>query len=107
MAGDALIDVQRRETRDFREPRDQHLGATLTAIHRFGKALELGEQDRALPLGHPKVLARQVMLVPATVGHPADIVERPGQTIEIAVRSEEHTSELQSRENLVCRLPPE
>src|SRR5690606_39965095 len=27
--------------------------------------------------------------------------------LESAVRSEEHTSELQSRENLVCRLRPE
>src|SRR5690606_40416168 len=28
----------------------------------------------------------------------------PGQAAPIATRSEEHTSELQSRENLVCRL---
>src|SRR5690606_41486898 len=27
-----------------------------------------------------------------------------GQGVEVALRSEEHTSELQSRENLVCRL---
>src|SRR5690606_42164256 len=30
--------------------------------------------------------------------------ERAGVTIEAYLRSEEHTSELQSRENLVCRL---
>src|SRR5690606_42154934 len=29
---------------------------------------------------------------------------RPGRVPEVALRSEEHTSELQSRENLVCRL---
>src|SRR5690606_21887181 len=35
-------------------------------------------------------------------------VAAPGQTEQIGeLRSEEHTSELQSRENLVCRLPPE
>src|SRR5690606_35485699 len=33
----------------------------------------------------------------ASIGHPRVIVEK-------FVRSEEHTSELQSRENLVCRL---
>src|SRR5690606_41298914 len=32
--------------------------------------------------------------------------EKPGgvEVVELSVRSEEHTSELQSRENLVCRL---
>src|SRR5690606_42159452 len=30
--------------------------------------------------------------------------EKPLKSIPAAVRSEEHTSELQSRENLVCRL---
>src|SRR5690606_40864521 len=44
---------------------------------------QLGEADR----GHLRV----------TVGHPRDPVLVDG-------RSEEHTSELQSRENLVCRL---
>src|SRR5690606_40686523 len=32
---------------------------------------------------------------------------RSGRVRRTAPRSEEHTSELQSRENLVCRLPPE
>src|SRR5690606_40591915 len=31
---------------------------------------------------------------------------RPNSLLEIRTRSEEHTSELQSRENLVCRLLP-
>src|SRR5690606_41882134 len=30
--------------------------------------------------------------------------ERPEHDIDVVIRSEEHTSELQSRENLVCRL---
>src|SRR5207302_10873251 len=32
------------------------------------------------------------------------LAQQPLGPIEIALRSEEHTSELQSRENLVCRL---
>src|SRR5690606_41108344 len=38
---------------------------------------------------------------------PAGLLQRPGGAEDIALhraRSEEHTSELQSRENLVCRL---
>src|SRR5690606_41775549 len=38
---------------------------------------------------------------PGTAGQPAPAAGRPGRG---APRSEEHTSELQSRENLVCRL---
>src|SRR5690606_5942374 len=36
--------------------------------------------------------------------HPERPVRRPGGLQRRATRSEEHTSELQSRENLVCRL---
>src|SRR5690606_40970270 len=41
-----------------------------------------------------------------SISNTADIwrVVRRGQSLEWRVRSEEHTSELQSRENLVCRL---
>src|SRR5690606_39411778 len=35
---------------------------------------------------------------------PQEVVDRPTASINASVRSEEHTSELQSRENLVCRL---
>src|SRR5690606_40799218 len=51
--------------------------------------------------------------IPGSIGHQSDIAD-PAATedliarIEAAderIRSEEHTSELQSRENLVCRLP--
>src|SRR5690606_41956676 len=47
-------------------------------------------------------------------GKAADAVGKVGEEAAIAAqnvkaldRSEEHTSELQSRENLVCRVPPE
>src|SRR3712207_8844917 len=33
-----------------------------------------------------------------------DVVYRPRRSLEVAERSEEHTSELQSRQYLVCRL---
>src|SRR5690606_40911408 len=36
--------------------------------------------------------------------HPAEPFPLPIHTGDVRVRSEEHTSELQSRENLVCRL---
>src|SRR5690606_42077175 len=39
-------------------------------------------------------------------GRKALLIDRPvpDVAVEVAIRSEEHTSELQSRENLVCRL---
>src|SRR5690349_23428417 len=40
----------------------------------------------------------------AAVEAPAPILERLIETIEYEKRSEEHTSELQSRRDLVCRL---
>src|SRR5690606_39829107 len=51
----------------------------------------------------------QVVLSPDDVGDAADYL-LDGMTVTVAshqgtaIRSEEHTSELQSRENLVCRL---
>src|SRR5690606_42096593 len=46
----------------------------------------------------PTVELEGVMAVPARFGVPV------AEHVEVRVRSEEHTSELQSRENLVCRL---
>src|SRR3712207_6853207 len=37
-------------------------------------------------------------------GHPGEQLAHPGVRQQPAVRSEEHTSELQSRQYLVCRL---
>src|SRR5690606_41228069 len=49
--------------------------------------------DRQHALEHPVIVDHE------------QLVGMPGQLLETAqVRSEEHTSELQSRENLVCRL---
>src|SRR5690606_40557770 len=40
----------------------------------------------------------------AASGSPSELAARPSSTGPQPSRSEEHTSELQSRENLVCRL---
>src|SRR5207302_11363216 len=67
------------------------------------------DRDKARRLAHFGLLA--VDLEPARFGHdPALGLERfaldsgDSRGDEILRRSEEHTSELQSRENLVCRL---
>src|SRR3712207_9532224 len=41
---------------------------------------------------------------PGADQHPDRAEERPGAPVPEALRSEEHTSELQSRQYLVCRL---
>src|SRR5690606_42034595 len=56
-----------------------------------------GEGDVAAPLGGA-FHSRRLTLASSQVGHVSP-ARRPRWT-----RSEEHTSELQSRENLVCRL---
>src|SRR5260370_27331062 len=46
-----------------------------------------------------------VWLVAILVGKPAfALAEPPARTVSVTARSEEHTSELQSHLNLVCRL---
>src|SRR5690606_40726884 len=46
-------------------------------------------------------------VVPAGLGAADDLVAAGGEAELLVPRSEEHTSELQSREKLVCRLLPE
>src|SRR5690606_40835931 len=59
---------------------------------------------------HRERPARHVYRVPVAVEHLEDEVQilpdeqAPGAADVLILRSEEHTSELQSRENLVCRL---
>src|SRR3712207_7029158 len=55
----------------------------------------LDRDDQALP-------QRQAATGPAGVGHGRILVH--GRSDAVATRSEEHTSELQSRQYLVCRL---
>src|SRR2546430_10970721 len=42
--------------------------------------------------------------VAAHLAHARSVLELTGRPLEAEVRSEEHTSELQSQSNLVCRL---
>src|SRR3712207_7483618 len=68
----------------------------------------------ALPFGvisslaSPDVCTLKVLFVtPRKAGEPQPIDELPfaiGARLEVRLRSEEHTSELQSRQYLVCRL---
>src|SRR5690606_40048223 len=78
-----------------------------TTLFRSGRGRRRGE-DHLHPRGQRLVLVPDVHpLEPAQPAH----VEAPGhrfgdEEVQLALtdRSEEHTSELQSRENLVCRL---
>src|SRR5690606_41425030 len=65
--------------------------------------LQQGEGEfRALP--HPLLVALEDAIAEADVAAPQLVVELVDVARELVDRSEEHTSELQSRENLVCRL---
>src|SRR5690606_40588744 len=64
-----------------------------------GSAVGLAGQAATSLLGRGELVAGKPRLVDDEQGEPA----RPTRRIRIG-RSEEHTSELQSRENLVCRL---
>src|SRR5688572_31380734 len=61
----------------------------------FGECASLGGDDVAHHLIHGLVVTQ-------VAAHP--VVEAPHAALGQEVRSEEHTSELQSQSNLVCRL---
>src|SRR5207302_2906957 len=68
----------------------------------------LGEEPVDTPGRHPHIQHRRLVL-PEVVGREADRLEDGVAVgvlggLAVGLRSEEHTSELQSRENLVCRL---
>src|SRR3712207_8421874 len=72
----------------------------------FRSELDLGDVPAALPLlasqaGDPRVERRELALQRL---HLADLAARDAQVDALVHRSEEHTSELQSRQYLVCRL---
>src|SRR5690606_39930165 len=85
--------------------------ARLTAASASDQRRATGRRtDAKSPAGHPGHLPKFVGAGAAAGSDPATSNEvraqpdDPGQQRETAQRSEEHTSELQSRENLVCRL---
>src|SRR5690606_41389213 len=79
-------------------------------IWRKGIPRRLGRRTRRVaPSRSPLMPVPPASYFPSRSGAPA--VEpsfprgQPGLHLAHQIRSEEHTSELQSRENLVCRLP--
>src|SRR5690606_41463534 len=84
-------------------------------ICRFGTVHARGrfiEQQKFCPRGHCNGHAQQALLAirqrPAlllgAMRETDEVKQLPNLILEVLLRSEEHTSELQSRENLVCRL---
>src|SRR3989442_11169965 len=74
--------------------------------HGGSAAMRITTKGDTQMLQHSKLvrgalLAAMILTVGAGVGYGAP---SGSQTVSVAVRSEEHTSELQSRPHLVCRL---
>src|SRR5690606_41357444 len=78
----------------------------LLGRHRTGEPRALAGLAGLGPPGDDRALSRRAG---GGAGGPARGPPRqpPGTALHRRPRSEEHTSELQSRENLVCRLLPE
>src|SRR5690606_41289989 len=86
----------------FRSPQDEHAAAvTVPQSHQPVVEVALvGDRHAASAPGTPQQRPRRV-----EDRHPQDDErQEQGCEEEEGLRSEEHTSELQSRENLVCRL---
>src|SRR5690606_29221968 len=102
--GDAHVAEQSAEGGVFRRELDR-LGEALFRLLRLSSRLVEPSEQR-VPLGPlavdldraREVLAGRVAIAELEAGA-TEILERLSE-----IRSEEHTSELQSRENLVCRL---
>src|SRR5688572_32159400 len=73
----------------------------------FRSRLAPGEDEIVSAHGHvvgPAGVGAQPEPVGAAVGRDATFPRDIQDDVQLAVRSEEHTSELQSQSNLVCRL---
>src|SRR5690606_934116 len=78
-----------------------------------GRVLEIGEDVYTIKYGGEKVIKSEILHASGDnpkatyVGDLTNIPQIPSETYDCIIltqRSEEHTSELQSREKLVCRL---
>src|SRR5690606_21817078 len=92
-------------------PVDQHikgmqaLGAEVSVEHGFIKARAKRLKGARVVFDMVSVGATENVLMAATLAEGRTVLENAAMEPEIVdLRSEEHTSELQSRENLVCRL---
>src|SRR5690606_40198070 len=88
---------------------DAHLVAVLVALELAGVAAV--DVDRSLAGDDRATIGPAIMGVDGDAftlyGAPGPAAKLGELQAAIRLRSEEHTSELQSRENLVCRLLPE
>src|SRR5690606_40997189 len=109
--------LQGRQAPDALHPRARqdsaaaHLGHVRAAPARAADRHQAGTADRAAAVRGG--LTGEVMAVEVILREHVDHLGRRGEIVKVAPgyarnyllpRSEEHTSELQSRENLVCRL---
>src|SRR5207247_10719035 len=72
------------------------VGSEPLALPETARAVHVGVRDRAAGVG----LEREPLELP----YPAEAGKERLQALRVEARSEEHTSELQSRVDLVCRL---
>src|SRR5690606_40990849 len=95
--------VTQRDRLSFPTRRSSDLGASAVLPATGRTRIAAGViTERAGPLAHPPTMILKLAVCR---------MMRPSATTKVSVpnstRSEEHTSELQSREKLVCRLLPE
>src|SRR5690606_40120042 len=91
--GDKKIHVIAKNVVDCEEPEPDSMSLRLTKEW-TGAAIDLSDVD-------VNFLVEGKSVEP---GATIDVTDYAGSEVSLAERSEEHTSELQSRENLVCRL---
>src|SRR5690606_40262197 len=85
----------------FRSGRRRRPGSWAHGLRHPRRLLGEERRPRLDPLG--RRLGRELLYL--DLGRPTRVVVPDGVVLELVhERSEEHTSELQSRENLVCRL---
>src|SRR5690606_41639659 len=92
----------RRARRSFPTRRSSDLPmATLDISQQIPKTSDQRQMDQWQRTG---VYAAGLALTDAGIAGKAELLDRTDVVAAAGNRSEEHTSELQSRENLVCRL---
>src|SRR3712207_7055664 len=75
-----------------------------TTLFRSARAARRGAVHAVVAQRHQHGAARRGERAVAAVLEPDDVAVERGGRIQVVHRSEEHTSELQSRQYLVCRL---
>src|SRR5436309_7499069 len=96
----------RREASIWSEPRAPEEIQTLSAENRLGGSLSLVRPYPITFWDEPYIGEESIRRPPESKKAPITCAQASRATVSLPTlkRSEEHTSELQSRENLVCRL---